>query len=214
MKHLRIWLARFDALSLRERGLVFGTVLLVTAAFWYLLLLEPALRSERAAVNELSAVRERIRTAEQAMTEQVRALPGADMSTTAARLERLQRRTREVEHALEAHVAELIDPAEMTRVLRDVLERQRGLRLRKMRNLGAKPLIGDGEASGSTLYQHGLELTFEGSYLACLAYLEELEALPWSFYWSELVIDAREHPENVFRIQVSTLSFDKEWIGV
>jgi len=114
---------------------------------------------------------------------------------------------------LGGYAAELIDPAEMSRVLQGVLKQQSKLRLIRVRNLSPEPLLASAEALTTTFYRHGLEIEFEGSYLDCLEYLQGIEALPWRFYWQFLEIEVLEYPRNRIRIEVSTLSPDEEWIG-
>jgi MSHA biogenesis protein MshJ len=69
-----------------------------------------------------------------------------------------------------------------------------------------------GETSGP--YVHPVELVVEGSYLDVLRYLQALEALPWRFYWQALDLQSPGYPVNRVRIELTTLSMDKEWVGV
>jgi MSHA biogenesis protein MshJ len=61
---------------------------------------------------------------------------------------------------------------------------------------------------------HPVEIVIEGSYLDVLEYLRALEALPWHFYWKVLELNSGTYPLNRVRIELSTLSMDKEWLGV
>jgi MSHA biogenesis protein MshJ len=63
-------------------------------------------------------------------------------------------------------------------------------------------------------YLHPVELVVEGRYVDVVAYLRELEALPWHFYWRVLELETKSYPLNRVRIELSTVSLDKEWIGV
>jgi MSHA biogenesis protein MshJ len=71
-----------------------------------------------------------------------------------------------------------------------------------------------GAASGSGPYLHPVELVVEGRYLDVVAYLRALEGLPWRFYWRVLQLETKTYPLNRVRIELSTVSLDKEWIGV
>ena len=51
-------------------------------------------------------------------------------------------------------------------------------------------------------------------YLDVLAYLHALESLEWRFYWRLLELESTAYPRNRVRIELSTLSLDKDWIGV
>ena len=73
----------------------------------------------------------------------------------------------------------------------------------------------EGAPSGAPkLYRHTLVLRLEGSYLDCLAYLEQIERLPWRLYWTRLEVDAGEYPRNDIVLEVQTLSLEQGWIGV
>ncbi len=212
----RDWLAaqlkRLDALTARERLLVFITVLAVSATVWHLLLMEPLLRQADAARAEISATRARIEAANDSLQDQVLQLAQID-TTHQTRYALIQQRIEQLDAQLAEYSGQLIDPAEMAFVLESVLKSQSGLRLKRIRNLGAEALTADDENDSVILYRHGLEIEVEGSYLDCLAYLEEIEDLPWRFYWQFLELDVVEYPRNRIRIEVSTLSLDEEWIG-
>jgi MSHA biogenesis protein MshJ len=63
-------------------------------------------------------------------------------------------------------------------------------------------------------FVHPVEIVIEGSYLDVLAYLKALESLEWRFYWKVLDLETQRYPVNRVRIELSTLSMDKDWIGV
>jgi MSHA biogenesis protein MshJ len=63
-------------------------------------------------------------------------------------------------------------------------------------------------------FVHPIEIVVEGTYLDVLAYLKALEALDWRFYWRVLELETQQYPKNRVRIELSTLSMDKDWIGV
>jgi MSHA biogenesis protein MshJ len=124
----------------------------------------------------------------------------------------VQRRLEELNEKLGGYTAELIGPGEMARVLQGVLKEQSNLRLVHVKNLRPEPLrVADNDEV--SFYKHGLEIVFEGGYFAAIEYLEEVESLPWRFYWQILEVEVLEYPLNLIRIEVSTLSSHREWIG-
>jgi MSHA biogenesis protein MshJ len=70
------------------------------------------------------------------------------------------------------------------------------------------------ESAGGGPYVHTVELVIDGQYLDILDYLRALEALPWRFNWKVLELATRRYPLNRVTIQLTTLSMDKDWIGV
>jgi MSHA biogenesis protein MshJ len=204
--------ATVDKLSLRERLLVFTTALMLLGSVWHLVLMQPLAQQATIGRTEIESSRARIKTTNQSLEDQVLQITGTGTAHE-ERFAQIQRRIDDINERLGDYAAELIDPAEMARVLEGVLKQQSNLRLIRIRNLVPEALSASADMQTATFYKHGLEIEFEGSYFACLEYLREIEALPWRFYWQALELDVEEYPRNRIRVEVSTLSLDEEWIG-
>lgn len=207
---------RFDQFSLRERGMIAGAVLGAVVMLWDVALMQPVHKREAAATLELRAAKKAADALQASLDPNA-----SDPTTQALEQERsLQSALVAVDAQLASASAGLIPPERMVEVIHDVLNRQRGVRLVSLRNQPvrslAAPAAGDSLAPSLTAgpYVHPVELTIEGGYLDMLAYLKALEELPWRLYWKVIEIEAREHPLNRARIELSTLSMDKEWLGV
>ena len=201
-----------DALTVRERVLVLSAVLVVIGTLWQTLLLEPLAQQANERRTELAALEERIGVANRGLEEQILQIAGgSDVQRT--RIASLRDRIAEINAILGDHAAELIDPSEMAQVLEGVLREQSRLSLVQISNTSPESLSASNDENAVTFYRHGLEIEVEGSYLACLEYLNAIEALPWRLYWQVLELDVLEYPRTRIRIEVSTLSLDKEWIG-
>lgn len=70
------------------------------------------------------------------------------------------------------------------------------------------------EQQATVLYRHGVELQLQGSYLATLAYLKQLESLEWRFEWDTLLFDIQDYPVGTVTLEVYTYSTERDWIGV
>lgn len=206
------YLQKIDALSVRERLLVLVTALVLIGAAWHALLMQPLQQRAAQTRAELNALEQRIVAANQNLEEQILQLAGGgDEQRT--RIASLQQRIDEINATLGNHAAELIDPAEMAQVLEGVLTEQSRLTLVRIRNTTPESLSSDEDPGAVTFYKHGLEIEIEGSYAACVEYLDAIEALPWRLYWQVLELDVLEYPRNRIRLEVGTLSLDEEWIG-
>lgn len=205
-------LQKLDAFTVRERVLVLLTALVLLAALWHTLLMQPLQQRAAQSRAELSELEQRIVTANQSLEEQILQLAGGgdDQRT---RIDSLRRRIDEINATLGNHAAELIDPAEMAQVLEGVLKEQSRLTLVRIRNTTPDSLPTTEDPDAVTFYRHGLEIEVEGSYAACVEYLNAIEALPWRLYWQVLELDVIDYPRNRIRIEVGTLSLDQEWIG-
>lgn len=220
-------IAWIDALSLRERLLVFAAVLVGTVVLWDGLLMSP-LDASRARVHEELEQEQR----------QIVAL-GAELATLQAAArndpnrrnreerERLQRRIGELDQQLTERTSDLIPPSRMPGVLKDLLRRHAGVRLVRLEALPVERLTpGDGpdpdaaagadleNTAGTALYRHGLRLELRGDYPSTLRYLEAIEELSWQLLWDRLEYQVTEYPHASVALVVYSLSTDEEWIGV
>jgi MSHA biogenesis protein MshJ len=223
-------IARFDRFSLRERGLVAGALLVAIVMTWDATLMQPLRKKEQSLTAELKTMHDGMA----ALNATFGADAGSDPTSQAmAQEQSVQAALAAVNAELASASAGLIPPDRMTEVLHDVLSHQRGVRLVSLRN---KPVVTLEQAAAPKQvdekdpaapqqpaapakpetgpYVHSVELTVEGQYLDVLAYLQSLEDLSWRIYWKALDLQTVEHPVNRVLIELSTLSMDKEWLGV
>jgi len=109
---------------------------------------------------------------------------------------------------------QIIAPDEARLVLRDLIDNVAELDLRTMRTLTPEQLVNATADDLPALYRHGLVIDLEGEYLALLAYVRALEALPWRFYWLGMNVQAEAPGPRRFRLHIYTVSLRKEWIRV
>lgn len=212
MDRLHSLQASVDTMSMRERLLVSATVVLLLTMLWYLFLMQPLAQQADTKRTEMEQIQARMETSNNSFEDQILQISGSGTAYQ-ERLAQMQERIDEINTRLGDYAAELINPAEMSQVLQGVLKEQPKLRLIRIRNLNPESLSASADAKTATFYKHGLEIEFEGSYFAGLEYLQQIEALPWRFYWQILELEVLEYPTNRFRLEVSTLSLDEEWIG-
>lgn len=205
-------LARIDSLSRRERLLIMVTALTIIVGLWHLLLMGPLGDRADASRIELESLKQRIDSANQNLEDQILQLAG-EGNEERGHIAVLKQRIDEINETLGNHSSELIDPAEMARVLQEILEEQTSLSLVRIGNTTPERLAAEEDSSGVTFYRHGLVIELEGSYFDCVNYLAEIEALPWRLYWQVLDLEVVEYPLNRVRLEVSSLSLDEEWIG-
>jgi MSHA biogenesis protein MshJ len=213
-------LARFDAMSLRERGLLAAAALVAIAMGWVMLVVDPLLARQKLLQSEAANLNSSITAAAQTMETTV----ASDPSRGVLEHERqLQQRLDDANTQLASRSAGLIPPQLMVQVIHDVLSSQSAVTLVSLQNkpvttlLESAPTADPAATDAATQagpYVHRVELVVEGRYLDILAYLHALEALQWRFYWRALELQTTAYPMNRVRIELSTLSLDKDWIGV
>jgi len=231
MGRLKALAARIDALSLRERALVFAALLGAFGWAWNELLFAPLDARRVELAGRVPELREEIARLHAQATELAELRSRDPDAANRRRLAALRAEAAKVDSELARLTDRLVPPEQMTRVIEAVLTRQRGLRLVRLEGLGAEPIGalpaagrkaadarpgGGGPAAGGAalLYRHGLRVVFEGGYLDTLAYLEALEGLPWRFLWEEMSLEVEEYPLARVAVTVRSLSLDEAWIGV
>lgn len=209
--------ARFDGMTLRERALITAAALVAVLMLWMLSFMDPIASRRAALVDEMANIEAAIESG--VSPDQLPDDPG---HMALAKEKKLKVQLDEVNAKLATTSAGLIPPERMVQVIRDVLERQHGITLVSLHNKPVTTLVEPTRSDNSEAtpaeatgpYMHPVELLLEGSYLDVLAYLQTLEALPWRFYWKVLELRTTEYPTNRVRIELGTLSMDKEWLGV
>lgn len=228
---LETGMARFDRMSVRERGLITVAALASLLMLWTIALLDPVTARESSLTGELKSLQDAMTATAQTLTDATTRDPTASVL---AKEEQLRKELAEINAKLASKSAGLIAPERMVQVIQDVLAGQRGVTLISLHNkpvttLAPTKVLRDGAfvttpaseqadavaaANVAGPYVHPVELVIEGRYLDILSYLHALEALEWRFYWKLLELETTRYPTNRVRIELNTLSMDKDWIGV
>lgn len=235
MEQLKKLAEKIDALSLRERAIVFVGIIAVIFTLWDSALMAPLQLEQKSAIaslNKKNAERIVLITRVQESIKQSQIDPDAE---NLAKLKALRSKLINVQADLESSTDKLVSPKEMPKILETVLHKTGGLTLTNLRSLGATPLIIKEEAEAEekandastdksetkltaenidNAYRHGLRIEFSGGYLTTLDYLKSLEELEWGFFWDNFELNVKEYPDASASIEIFTLSLKEEWIGV
>jgi MSHA biogenesis protein MshJ len=218
-------LEQFGQRSRREQFLLLAVLFAVIIAPWYSFVADPLLVKMHTLQEQIVSTREKNSQLKVQSSEvMVRNQADPDLENH-RRLEQLHAEIQQSDLRLQQMTLGLIPPKEMAQVLEKVLQRESGLRFLKLENIPAVAMVPAGSSTVGAeaappgvpllrLYQHGLRLEFEGSYLEAIAYLRQLEGLPYRFIWDELEIEVQDYPKARIVITVHTLSLQKGWIGV
>lgn len=220
------WGERFEAFSLRERGLIALGVIVVMFMLWDSLLLSPQEVKQKQIVAEMHDINQQTETLTNQISEMSAALQGGEAEHINARMRELKNLLGKLEQQQKDLTVEFIQPAQMAGVLRDMLHAESGLVLTKLESLGAEPLFPVEESDKTEnqktskrshqpeIYKHGLRIVFEGDYFKTLDYLRALEGMPWRLYWDNVEYQVSKYPRASVAITVHTLSLHEGWIGV
>lgn len=211
---------RVDAMSLRERALIFLAAALVLVTLLNTLLIKPQLTRQQAISKKLMQTQ----TMTNALQMQIQALVQARSADPDAplheRMAKLQAESAEADRVLQEIQSGLIAPQQMPALLDDILQRNRGLRLVSLKtlpveNLAATPDVpAAGAAPGPAVFRHGVEIAVEGGYLDLLRYLAAMEASPWRMFWGKADLNVDAYPKATLTLRLHTLSLDKAWLAI
>lgn len=225
---------RIDAMSLRERALIFLAAALVLVTLVNTLLIEPLLTRQQAMSQQI--VQTQAKTS--ALQAQIQALVTARSADPdaplRARMAQLQTDSAEAGQALQDIQSGLVAPRQMPTLLEDILRRNHGLRLVALKTLpmenlaatldtangvdGQAPTQQDpaqsGTASELAVFKHGVEITVEGGYPDLLRYLTAMESSPWRMFWGKAELSTDTYPKATLTLRLHTLSLDKAWLAI
>ncbi|WP_215404713.1 type II secretion system protein GspM [Janthinobacterium sp. JC611] len=223
---LKKWATAFDALSLRERLMVFGAGAAAILFVFYFMTLNPLL-AKRAALEASIAQKQSLLTAtdkEIALTMLAHATDPDQEART--RLLALQAETASLAQALRAKQHGLVAPERMVTLLEHLLRRHAGLRVVSLKTLpssavGARQADsanGDAAAKAAApaplLHQHGVEVVLQGSYADMVQYMQALQSMPTRVFWGAAHLDAASYPGATLTLTLHTLSMDDTWIAL
>ncbi|GAB4303390.1 MAG: type II secretion system protein GspM [Thiohalomonadaceae bacterium] len=208
---------RIDALTLRERGMLFLGSIAVLYMLAQLLLFSPLEAQQRRALERIGTLQKEIAAFDEQMQNILRRQSQDPDADNQRQKRQLTAQIAVLDKQIGGAVQGLIAPQQMARVLEEVIRRQAGLRLQRIESLPARPLVEpvEGEAVvNAGIWRHGVRLEFTGDYKSALAYVRALQTLPWTLYWDELEIAMDKYPQARITIVVHTLSLNEGWIGV
>lgn len=213
--HLNRWAARIDARTVRERALMFITLMVVIYAFAATVVFAP-LQKEHSDLRQLvvdrSAETESLNTK---LQNDVTQQSGKKLAIT-TRLKELQQQLGVLESSGVKLNKQTVPPKEMIRLVTQLLRANPKLRWIEMESL--KPTLMDEKpvaefANESAIFKHGMRVRFSGEYRDIVEYLRALEALPWTMFWGELVLEVDQPPRSTVSVVIYTLSSHDAWIG-
>jgi len=230
--------SRIDALTLRERVIVFALAVVVLITLVNQALLDPLFREQKRLSQQIQQDQQKIaalRTQIQANL-QIQAIdPDALNRET---LRKLTEQMKQMQAELKEMQKGLVSPDKMPELLESILRQNGRLRLVALKTLPSQSLTDAGKAEGSApnsqgvasgvpaeskdktavpiapVYKHGVEVVVQGGYLDMLAYMAALERLPWQLFWAKAKLDSVEYSKATLTLTLYTLSLDKKWLNI
>ena len=228
----RTYADKIDALSLRERAMVFIAAVVIVVFMLNIVFIGPPLARK----NALSPRMAQQQTELQALQVKIQALEKRRTDPEAANLARrdeIKRQIAGIDETLRDMQSGLVPAQRMNALLQEVLARSPRLQLVALRTLPVTPLVEKRDkaeksdapapaprlqdklkAGESNVFKHGVQITVQGSYADLYDYLARLEKLPWRMFWSRASLSADDYPRLTLTVTIYTLSLDKAWLEV
>lgn len=222
--HLERWAERIDALSLRERALIFAAAALILVVALQALLLDPLAARRSRLLAELGRQEARAQALQAQIQikaqEQARDPDAANRARRAA----LEARLGEVEKRLAESQRGWVSVKEMGDVLAALVSKNPGVRLMAVRTLPPATL-GEGGAARhpaspteqdlrAAVWRHGVEVVVEGGYADLARYCRAVESLPWQVEWGGMRLETVAWPQLKLTLTLYTLSLEDAWLSV
>lgn len=220
----QVWSMRLDAMSFRERLLVFVAVAGVTLTLIFIGLIEPALKRQEQMMLGVSSLQQEIFTLNgQLMTTEQQHKRGENSENN-----RLLAEVAMLQQSVKDRESGMVAPDKMIPALKSLLSAQPGLKLVSLHTAAPRPVVVKSETgnllsevmaiaksgaavSAEQLYKHGIALQVTGSYAQLTDYIERLESLPWAMQWKSMQLDASRHPQLELTLELTTLSRERTW---
>lgn len=220
-------IARYNAFSKRERGIIAGALIVGIVGIGYSFAIEPAMIAEAKSVAAASKATTELATVQASITATAKVRDPDEPNRQALAQARQEIAT--INEKFRQLEATMVPPDKMQAFLEALLSRHKNLELVSLATLPPLPLrakpAGAAAAAGAqaaaaveqrpaSLYRHGIKLTIAGSYGDLTAYLSALESMPQRVIWDRVDFAVDKHPRSVLTLTVFTLSLDNQWLVV
>jgi MSHA biogenesis protein MshJ len=227
---------KIDALSLRERTMVFAGAAAAIVFLVYSMLLSPLYARQKLLVGSINQQQNQISAIDAGITEKLQAYARDPDAPNRKRLEIMKTEAEQASESLRAVQKGLVAPDKMIPVLAQLLRANGNLRLVSLRNLPvtgvseralkagqdaalaplaktpAAPSAADAPKQPELLYRHGVEIALQGGYLDMINYMSTLETSPTQLFWGKARLDATQYPNATLTLTLYTLSLDEQWM--
>ncbi len=216
---------QIDSRVLRERVLIFLTLLALVFLLWNFLVQTKFDRERKRLQAEAEKITLERKTLETQITAVTLALASDPAIAKSNEIDLLNSNISAVESRLSGLSQGLIGAEQLPKVLEDVLQRTASVKLLQVRTLAATELqlaavkkdptgATKPDVHGAGVYKHGVLIRVAGNYSQLIQLMTEIEALHWKFYWESLDYTVKEYPDAEIDIRVFTLSSEEGLLGV
>jgi MSHA biogenesis protein MshJ len=236
-KRWRAYASKIDAMTLRERTLLFVALAFVVGFIMNVLLIDPQTTRIKAMSNRMAQQQVELQTLGLKIKTMQTQMVSADAGHV-MRQKDINAQIAAIDNSLNDLQHKLVPAQSMKAVLQEVLTRNSRVELVAMRTLPVMPLVEKHEKTDKTIaappakpadlpvkqdaaaanagnvFKHGAQITVQGSYADLYDYVTRLERLQSRMFWARANLSAEDYPRLTLTLTVYTLSLDKAWLEI
>jgi len=226
---------KLDAMTLRERAMVFVAVVASVLFLMYTVSVEPLLNKQKQLRLQIKQQQNQITGIDMEIAAMAQGFVVDPDAATRDKLKAVRQEIDTTSAGLMAVQKGLVAPDKIAPLLDHLLRGNGKLKLMSMKTLAvtglnealqppaqapaATPAAGAPAAAAAAppkprelLYRHGVEIVLQGSYLDMVSYMDALEQLPVQLFWGKARLDAQQYPNSRLTLTLYTLSLDQKWM--
>lgn len=212
---------KFNGITLRERVIVFGALLICAISITYFWVLEPAFIKQDNLSKGLQKSYQQEKLLKSEISQVKQQLKLDPLEEINNKIAFSQGVLKNLDKQLEDKLFKFIHAQKMPIALTKVLAKTPGVKINALKSLPVKVFNGSNksnveptvEATQNIFYQHTLEVTIQGDYNAIYQYLLNVESLSEKFYWYSLDYQVSNYPIAEVTIQIYTLSDQQDLVS-
>jgi len=213
--------AKIDAMSLRERVLIFAAAAFAVVSLINTFFLDPLLAQQKRLSSQVVQQQEKMKESQAQLSALIQAKQADEHAPQRERIRLLREQIAEGDAFLKATQDKLVPPDKMAALLEQVLAKNSRLQLVALNTLPVSQFIeSSSEAQNAAvvvdkqIFKHGVQMTVRGSYADLMQYLATLEKMPTQMFWGMAKLNVVKYPHAELTLTLYTLSLDKIWLQV
>lgn len=219
---------RVDALTLRERVLLFAATAAVYVFLMHFFGLGPMLAKQELLRAQIVQQQNKLEGIDDEIGDKVKAAQVDPDAPTRERIAAVRAQLDALATSLRAMQNGLVPPERMAPLVEAILRANGRLQLVSLRTLPVEPIEGKAKPQAATtaatadtpaaarpaalLYRHGVEVTVRGNYLDMIGTMAALESMPTQLFWGAARLEAETWPSSRLTLTLYTLSLDAKWM--
>ncbi|QOL49101.1 hypothetical protein [Massilia litorea] len=221
---------RVDALSLRERVLLFAAITALYVFLMHFFSLGPMFAKQELLRTQIVQQQNNLEGIDSEISDKVKAAQVDPDAPTRERIAAVRAQTEALATSLRAMQNGLVPPERMAPLVEAILRANGRLQLVSLRTLPVEPVQGAAKPASTPaantppadtqpaakpaalLYRHGVEVTVRGNYLDMIGTMAALESMPTQLFWGGARLEAETWPNSRLTLTLYTLSLDAKWM--